>query len=137
MGKYGKGYENSSGKMLLELCAKNNMVITNTTFEHKLTNRTTWTAPMREFVTKEGKARRNPVRNEIEYIIVRQNMKHLVTNSRSYGGILTDSYHKIVIADINMDLKKIYEKSCMARKNNIDVDKFQEDTKKQQYRVTK
>ena len=61
-------------------------------------------------------------------------MKHLVTNSRSYGGILTDSDHKIVIADINMDPKKIYEKPNRGRKHNIDVDKFQEDAKQQQYK---
>ena len=72
MGRYGKGHENSSGRMLLELCAKNNMVITNTLFAHKLTHRTTWTAPMREFKTKDGEIRRNPVRNQIDYIIVRK-----------------------------------------------------------------
>ena len=35
MGRHGKGLINSSGKRLLEMCKKNNLFITNTTFKHK------------------------------------------------------------------------------------------------------
>ena len=39
MGKFGKGHGNSSGRQLLELCMKHDLVITNTLFQHKLTHR--------------------------------------------------------------------------------------------------
>ena len=45
IGKYGKGLMNSSGRRLLEMCKKNNLYITNTTFKHKKSHRTTWSAP--------------------------------------------------------------------------------------------
>ena len=69
IGKYGKGLMNSSGRRLLEMCKKNNLYITNTTFKHKKSHRTTWSAPYRSFETWNGELRRNPVRNQIDYII--------------------------------------------------------------------
>ena len=52
IGKYGKGLMNSSGRRLLEMCKKNNLYITNTTFKHKKSHRTTW-LPRTE-VSKHG-----------------------------------------------------------------------------------
>ena len=51
MGKFGKGQMNNSGRRLLEMCRKTDLLITNTTFNHKMCHRTTWVAPFREFVT--------------------------------------------------------------------------------------
>ena len=100
IGQYGKGEANSSGKILLELCIRNGLSITNTFFKHKMCHRTTWTVPMRNFITHDGTNRKNPIRNQIDFIITRKNIKHLVTNSRSYGGIHTYSDHKMVIANV-------------------------------------
>ena len=106
--KYVKGYMNSSGKTHLEMCIKNELVITNTLFQHKQTHRTTWTAPMRKYKTSDGSERRNPIRNMIDYIITRKNRKRLITNSRSYGRINTDTDHKMVIAVIELAKHKLY-----------------------------
>ena len=41
MGKFGKGQLNNSGQRLLEMCKKMDLLITNTTFNHKMCHRTT------------------------------------------------------------------------------------------------
>ena len=90
MGKFGKGEANNSGKRLLETCQKLDLYLTNTTFNHKLCHRTTWTTPYREFATHSGEKRRNPIRNQIDYIITRNRSKRFVKNARSYGGTETN-----------------------------------------------
>ena len=119
MGKYGKGQMNESGKALLELCSKHDIVITNTLFPHKLSHRTTWTAPDRKYITYDGTERRNPIRNQIDYVIIINQHKHLTQDSRSYGGIETEADHKMVICKINIDTLKIYRKNNIKPKRNI------------------
>ena len=77
MGKFGKGLMNSSGRRLLELCRRNDLLITNTTFKHKKSHITTWIAPYRDFITRDGERRRNPVRNQIDYIITHIHIEDL------------------------------------------------------------
>ncbi len=100
MGRYGKGTANTNGEHLLEFARRNNLILTNTIFKHKLTHKTTWTG------TKQAN-RRNPVRNEIDFILIRRNHRIFVNDSRSYSGISTYSDHKMVIADmyINWHMK--------------------------------
>ncbi len=75
-----------------------NLIITNTLFQHKKAHRTTWEAPYRKFTTRTGEQRRNPVRNQIDYIITKISHRRFVTDARSYGGIRTDTNHKLVKA---------------------------------------
>ena len=76
-------------------------------FMHILSHRTTWAAPMRYFITKDGTKHRNPIRNMIDYFIIRKNIKHCVINARSYGGIDTDTDHKIAITEIKIRRKSL------------------------------
>ena len=69
IGKYGKGIMNSWGKRLLEICKEHDLILTNTLFNHKKCHRATWEAPYRAFTTKDGEERKNPVRNQIDYVI--------------------------------------------------------------------
>ena len=87
---------------LLEMCRKMHMV-TNITFKHKLCHRTTWTAPFRSFTTWNEKERKNPIRNQIDYIIVRIRSRRFVAGPRSFGGAETDSDHKLV--KMNMEIE--------------------------------
>ena len=45
VGHFGKRNVNENGHALLEFTAKNDIVLTNTIFSHKLCHRITWTAP--------------------------------------------------------------------------------------------
>jgi len=42
MGRYGKGEMNTSGRILAETLLRNNMILCNTMFPHKMCHRTTW-----------------------------------------------------------------------------------------------
>jgi len=111
IGKYGKGFMNSSGRLLLETCLQYELVLSNTLFSHRLSHRTTWTAPYREYITHDGTYRRNPIRNQIDYILVKKQHINLLKNSRSYGGILTDTDHKLVIANFQIKTKNLHKKA--------------------------
>ena len=99
-GKYGLGKKNDRGQLLLQFCAINNLVITNTIFKHKANRCITWFSP--DGVTK----------NQIDYIITRQDWKSNVKNSRSYHSADIGSgsdKHSLVLAKFNLKMKrKIY-----------------------------
>ena len=97
IGKYGKGKlsesENDNGRSFCEFAKKNGLTATNTHFNHKLAHRTTW----EQRFTQCGK--RNPVRNQIDYILTKTTNLRYVTDCRSYSGTITDSDHRLVIAN--------------------------------------
>ena len=129
MGRHGKGLINSSGKRLLEMCKKNNLFITNTTFKHKKTHITTWTAPYREFITYNGEDRRNPIRNQIDYIIMRNEHRKFVTNARSYSGIETYTDHKLVKTEVKFEWYK-FKTQNEIMKPKIDIKDLQTEENK-------
>lgn len=130
IGKYSKGNANPQGINLLNFCAENNLVITNTVFKHKTPHITTWTAPFRNF-KQNGENRRNPIRNQIDYIITRINDKTIIKDSRSYGGIKTETDHKLVKAKIELKIHK--QKQKQSKQIQINYTNFSESTLKTEY----
>lgn len=131
MGKFGKGHINENGEALLELASHNELMLTNTKFQQKMSHRTTWEAPYRKYKMKNGEERRNPQRNQIDYIMVRtENMKQ-VTNARSYQHETTiETDHRLVIADLNTSIN-IYKQS---KKNKaFDIEKLRNKENQEQY----
>ena len=101
LGKYGKGDVNSNGYQLLEFAKTNDLKLVNTFFKHKQAHRTTWEAPERVngcMDRKHNEPRRNPFRNQVDYICVRTNDNLKISDARSYGGMNTKSDHKLVMA---------------------------------------
>ena len=119
---------NTSGRRLLELCSKHNLVVTNTLFKHKMCHTSTWTAPERI-----QRTRRNPIRNQIYFIIVRNNNKNFVTDSRSYFNIKTDTDHKMVIMAIKYKWYQLYNNK---RNNtqNINIENFNNKNNQKKYK---
>ena len=110
VGMYGKGYINENGQHLLEFAKQQNLKLTNTFFKHKPSHITTWESPSRSNAhldSNSNKIRRNPYRNQIDYLMVKHNSNIEVYNSRSYGGMKTRSDHKPVIAEINFSWRYI------------------------------
>ena len=108
VGKFSKGEINVNGEYLLEFSKRHNLKITNTFFKHKPCHITTWECPERiekHLDSKSGKIRNNPYRNQIDFIMIRNNQNIQVNNSRSYGGMRTKSDHKAVIVEINIRWK--------------------------------
>jgi hypothetical protein len=136
MGNFGKGLLNSNGRKLLELCKQNDLVLLNTLFKHKAAHRTTWTAPehIKEHLAHDGTPRRNPYRNQIDYIIARNCHRKLVTNARSYGGIETSSDHKLVKAHVNIEcIKYIYR---TPKEPNINLGEIHNEKTRKKYQET-
>ena len=107
VGTFGKGYLNSNGERLGEFLVNNKLIATNTLFNHKFCHRTTWTHPNinPNFIDKRsGTPRRNPIRNQIDYIITRINHRPDITNSRSYAGTTHNSDHRLVINTVHADV---------------------------------
>ena len=128
MGKFDKGQINSSGRILLEKCRKNDLVITNTLFQHKISHRSTWIAPIRNFITSNGEERKNPIRNKIDYVIVRNKSRRFINDSRSYGEAETDSDHKFVKIEWTKLEKQQKAAAC------IDIHGFMDKEKQAKYK---
>jgi len=94
-GRFGLGDQNSRGEDLLEFCSSNNMVITNTLFEHHPRHLYTWTSPDRKTC------------NQIDYIIFSQKWKSSLKSVRTRPGADCNSDHQLLTADIRFRLKKM------------------------------
>ena len=132
VGVYGKGKRNSSGEMLVDVCIRKDLCIANTFFQHKLGHRTTWTAPMRKFTCHDGTVRRNPVRNQIDYVITRKDQKHLITDARSFGGTYTNTDHKMVIMNIKLAEHKL-RKNTEKGEPRLRINEFNDEEKRKKY----
>ena len=113
VGKYGLGQANDRGYHLLQFCAINELVITNTLFKHKKARRVTWTSP------DGGTA------NQIDYIIVQQKWKSRIKNYRSYQSADIGSDHSLVLVNVSLTPEKQRKQKTVA--NRFDVSKLTND----------
>ena len=93
--------------------------MTNTLFPQKMSHGTTWTQPNRPSNTQ----RRNPHRNQIDFILMRVAHRNLVRIARSHGNISTITDHKLVRTNLDIKMYK-----CFGNQNkspNYDVRKLQ------------
>ncbi len=73
-GKHGKGHMDSNELYLVERSMRNEMILTNTQFYHKMAHRKTWVCPERQerHRDRDGNFTRNPSRNQIDYTLIRK-----------------------------------------------------------------
>ena len=126
IGYFGKGLVNSNGEHLLDLANRQNLVLTNTIFDHKKAHRTTWEAPERTFEN-----RTNPIRNQIDYILARKEHRIFIQDSRSYSGTETFSDHRMVILKMKINWKIITPRTTS--KKQIDIQKLQDPEIRKKY----
>ena len=76
-----------------------------------MAHRTTWVCPERkqEHRDKYGNIRRNPYRNQIDYILVKTQHRNMLQNSRSYSGMNTSTDHRLVVANMKLTWYKCFE----------------------------
>lgn len=77
IGPYGKGRLNNNGRGLLIFANQHDLVLTNTLFEHKLVHVATWECPFRSVTMGDETSRRNPYRNQIDYVLIRKSCRKL------------------------------------------------------------
>ncbi len=141
MGKFGKGQMNSNGRLLLECMKANDMILTNTLFKHKLSQITTWEAPMRNknsngkpLLGPDGQPRRNPFRNQIDYIAVRKEHRRFVLDSKSTNFFQTDTDHRLVKMKILFQWFKI-KNGKKKKQSKADLSNFSKDDLKEEYKT--
>ena len=125
VGNYSVSSTNTNGTHLLEFAKSHHMKITNTFFKHKPSHLTTWECPQRiqqHMDSATNTIRRNPYRNQIDYVLARKSPNITICNSRSYNGIQTKSDHKMVIATFRIKLR--YDKLHKRKSKTINMHKL-------------
>lgn len=119
--KYGKGLKNSNGDTLLQLAKEKKLILTNTLFDHKLAHRTTWAAKDRpnDCHQHDGTLRKNPCRNQIDYIISKTNPHKTDYKCKMYGSFSSSADHRLVITSIKFQLCKMNQHKATSKQQNI------------------
>ena len=98
IGRYGYGDRNERGERLLEFAATHSLYICNTRFEQKSQRKWTWASP--DGVHK----------NMIDLILIQQRWKSSVINCRTFQSADICSDHSLVLCNIRLRLKRLYNK---------------------------
>ena len=121
MGKYGYGDRNERGERLLEFATVHNLYICNTRFQQKPNRKWTWASP--DGVHK----------NMIDLILIQRRWKTSVINCRTFQSADISSDHSLVLCNIKLRLKKMYNKPRQPLK--IDVNLLKNEKIRQSYSV--
>ena len=122
MGRYSRGERNPNGQELVNFCEMNNLFISNSAFKHPARHITTW---VNQRKTPSGEIK--CIYNQIDYIIVPQDQKHLLSDARSFGGSETWSDHKIVRANMCIKWCRLYKTVKQERPKRFDTARLVED----------
>ena len=121
MGKHGYGDRNERGERLLEFATAHSLYICNTRFQQKPSRKWTWTSP--DGVHK----------NMIDMILIQQRWKSSVINCRTFQSADISSDHSLVLCNIKLQLKKMYNKTN--QNYRVDVSQLKNEVIKQSYRT--
>ena len=121
VGRFGLGRRNERGERLLQFCAMNNLVTTNTIFKHKLQRRVTWTSP-------DGLSK-----NQIDYIIIQHSQKSKLKNCRVFNSADIEFDHSLLISKIMITIPKPKKLTRAPRKFN--VEKLEREDSTQQFKA--
>ena len=104
IGQWSRERRNQNGTNLVEFCEKNGKFITSSSFQHLAKHITTCSRRRTNPVTKQNVW----IYNQIDYIILNQKNKQVLTNARSYWGTEISSDHRLVVARIELTWARIY-----------------------------
>ena len=93
VGRFPNGTRNENGNQLIEFSEKNDMILTNTCFDHKKCHLTTWS---QEKINK-NKQTVTHTRKTIDYILIENQYKNALRDSRTHQGTKTFSDHRLLV----------------------------------------
>jgi hypothetical protein len=111
-GKHGLGERNEAGDRLLEFCAANDLIVSNTWFQLLKRRLYTWTSP-------DGNSR-----NQIDYFLIKKRWHSSVCATKTLPGADCGTDHELLMATIKVKLKRIKKG---IRDTKYDVTKITED----------
>ncbi|GFS15523.1 endonuclease-reverse transcriptase [Elysia marginata] len=120
IGPCGQGERNERGEMLACFCQATGMTITNTCFKQHARRRYTWIQPG------------DRARNQIDYILITNEWKTTVLNSKSRPGADCETDHILVAAKICLKAYKIVRPKQSAR---FDTDKLKDLKIRNQFQI--
>ena len=122
LGKFGLGQMNDRGCKLLQFCALNDLCITNTLFKHKNIRRVTWISPDQQY------------RNQIDFILVQNSLKHALKNCRTYNSADIGSDHNLLLG--HLKLKALAHRSKpKSLEKRFKVDKLQDNNLQSEFQI--
>ena len=122
VGEYGLGERNERGDRLLQFCQENNMIITNTFYQHPNRNLYTWKSPGDRH------------RNQIDYIMIRKRFRNNIKNVKTYPGadMGGNCDHVLLVAKINIKMKVIKKRKI---EEQLDYNMLKQQEIKDRYAV--
>jgi len=94
-GLHGLGDKNDAGEKLLEFCAGNELIVSNTWFQQHKRRLYTWTSPGGEY------------RNQIDYILIKKRWRSAISSVKTMPGADCGTDHELLVAKIKVKLKKV------------------------------
>ncbi|CAG2216430.1 unnamed protein product [Mytilus edulis] len=108
----GIGRRNENGENLLDICQRNNLVITGTIFSHKDKHKVTWISPNKK------------TENQIDHILVTRQHRTSILDTRAMRGADIGSDHELLKCKLRIKLKKYKIVTDTSRKR-FDTTKLQ------------
>ena len=106
IGRYSIGERNRSGELMVNFCDRNELFMANTAFQHPAKHISTWS---QQRVNKENNTVKR-IFNQIDFILVKKNMKHNLQDARTYAGTEVFSDHKLLVMVFENDIMKMFKK---------------------------
>ena len=95
IGQFGPAEQNENGVWLLDFCAPNGLVITNTLFQHRPCHQHTWFHPAKS--SQSG--------HILDYVLVNRRYRSSVLDTRVYRKTHLESDHHLLISKVRFKLK--------------------------------
>ena len=95
IGPHGMGDCNGNGERLLDFCSNNQLLVTNTWFNHKSIHKTTW--------FRNGN--RSRPGHIIDYILVNRRFRSSIFDTCVYWSVLHESDHELIVSTLHFKIK--------------------------------
>ena len=95
LGKFGPAEQNEKGMRLLDFCALNDLVVTNTLFQHRPCHQHTWFHPAETTYTG----------HLLDYVLVNRRFGFSVLDTKLFRKTYLQSDHRLVVSKVRLKLK--------------------------------